>query len=176
MMEAKMVAAAGVVLLSIGVCAGTLWAYPRSASLAHEATTKQIEASAKRYDEFQKTKASALADHQKCVDAALAGYRKRWSEACEAQAKKEQRECRVDAACVRGTFVEATEMCVLRENDGKVDRAKVESNCATLHPVDPDCTLHERGPALNGALERDRADCRSAFDLRMYGLSGNDGR
>jgi hypothetical protein len=175
-MEAKMVAAAGVVLLSIGVCAGTLWAYPRSASLAHEDSTKQLEASAKRYDEFQKTKASALADHQKCVDSAFSGYRKRWSEACDAQAKKEQRDCRIDAVCVRGTVVEATDMCVLRDNEAKIDRSKVETNCAALHPVDPDCTLHERGPSLNAALERDRADCRGAFDLRMFGLSGGDGR
>lgn len=171
-----MVAAVGVVLLSVGVCGGSLWAYPRATSLTHDATTKQIEASAKRYEEFQKTKASALADHQKCVDAALAGYHKRWADACEALAKKEARECRVDAVCVRGTLIEATEMCVLRDGEAKLDRAKIESTCATLHPADSDCTLHERGPSLNGALERERSDCRGAFDLRMFGLSGGDGR
>lgn len=172
MIDPKLVAASGVVLFALGMTGGVLWAYPKAATIKHDAAIRSADDAAKHREEFRKAKAEGIPEMKTCIDASVAGYRKRWIAACAAQSKREIMACKVDAACVRNTFVEATGMCVLRDDSAKFDKTKIDENCTAAHPYDPDCNLpHEgEGAGLNASLDREKSDCRRDFDLRLLGL------
>jgi hypothetical protein len=146
-------------LLSLSIATWLLWTYP------HEARRQSEELAAAR--------TAALADYKTCTTVAEKAYDERWSSACKAQSEKDAEECRIDVICISGSYSKGSDSCALKPGAANIDAAKVRERCAAVYPFNADCDLPKEGVGFNTDLQRHKTECRSAFDMHMYGLEAH---
>jgi hypothetical protein len=165
MIAAKIALALSAALLLFSLSVWTMFLRPAEGTRERADKHDALEA-------FSAARREALDAYGKCIGDAEAIYSEHWKYACKAKARREIEDCRIDAVCVRGTSSIGAGKCVPRRDyDSKPEPGVVDANCAAefRDDGDPDCTLGERGAALNAQIQEERAECRTEFDAKMVG-------